>query len=374
MKRRTVFGTLPQCSIFTLEYTFGGMMSNTQMVEQLHGMLRWYLQDNQSIEYTDMVHGYRMRQGHDMQEERRDAKNSTSTCTSTATYAAGGNGNKRRKTDASKTKPDACMQSRQLLDSCAKYKGKARGATGVKKIGQRGFLRKDTKIAEEKMQMHKKKRAARSIADDKDASYYGEIAKKLKLDNDVCWISNEVARERELTAKVSAKGFWEREVPNRMGFHLKLLRVFPELPPAHRTVLQSAISHPLYPTSILRDTPTRANILDKIIIPHTKEISGICKRVMEYLTKEEAMKCEPEDIAQIWIKWGRVGPTKDSRKTSVDVPRQSTKAIKTVLKTNGTDASTHYTYDKKYAKFFEEVEFELEDLAATLGVDPENSS
>ena len=50
-------------------------MSNTRIAEQVHGMLRWYLQENQSIEYTDAVSRYRVVQNYQMREERRDAKN-----------------------------------------------------------------------------------------------------------------------------------------------------------------------------------------------------------------------------------------------------------------------------------------------------------
>ena len=119
------------------------------------------------------------------------------------------------------------MQSRQLLASCTQYKSKSVGPS-IRSIADRGMMGRDKKVAEMKRKQHEEKSAARSNSADKTAAHFERIANNLSLDNDSSWISQQGAKERELSLKVSRRSFWE-SVPNKDGFHQKLLRVFPYL-------------------------------------------------------------------------------------------------------------------------------------------------
>jgi len=349
-----------------LDCTFGGMMSNTRLAEQVHGMLRWYLNDSQSIEYTDCLHQYRIDSNYQFQEDRRDVKNASVEeefeVAGDGGGARSGSPRKRRRTNANETKSDAVLQSQQLLLSCRRYKGKPSGPS-VSSIASRGVRGKDKKVADMKRAAHAKRNSARDKSADKDAAYFKVEAKRMNFDNENSWISQQGAKERALKEKLLTRSFWE-SVPNKIGLNRKLLRVFPCILEKDKM----ALSDPDWNKKM-----KRADIFTQILAPHLKHWGRVGDLIAEYLMDDPDYAknvFRVEDIVQLWLHWWKLGPTRSSATDiiSKDVTAERTQAL---LSANGTGVSTHYGYDRSYAKYFETVEMDLQELGASYGGDPE---
>ena len=199
-----------------LHATFGLMMSNSRLCEQIHGMMRHGLRYQQGMDHVDAQNTYNVRHAYQMRQERSKERSESLGPTS-----------KRRRMDHNATKEQARHLSLQLVERAKSWSQKAsallsrdgHGIPTLAEIHRVGRRAQDKANVEAQVQLEAEK-AAKLTREEITPAMVKDEAIQTELSNDrVMQLGDERLALRERLHQLSRADFWKKgiSIPEGLG-------------------------------------------------------------------------------------------------------------------------------------------------------------